>query len=145
MIINERTFDVNASIQRIWKLLLKALLRCLVLERMKPVSVKLVHALLRVKVGFITFPMNLTVEVIDMMPNDSLVTSITVQAPGKLFCLKQKCTFKLTSHENNRTEITCQMLVEKMGIVKKIFLLPEIRKFSQNTFNNLEDLLKQWA
>ena len=143
--IGERKFVVDSSKQRIWGLLLKAVLRCLALERMKPKSASQVVALLRVRIGPIRLPMDVLVDIVDISPPESLVTIIKARGMREIIWLDQRCTFTLTPISEGKTEVSCKMAEEGMSILLRMFLLPTVRNFARDTFHNLEELLRQWA
>lgn len=144
-ILAERKFVISSSQQRIWELLLKSVLRFMPFERMRPLSEKSVRALLRVRIGFISLPLDVEVEVVDASPPESMFTVLKSKGMGGLVWLNQKATFTLTPVTEGETEVACKIISEGMGPLVRVFLLRRVRIFAQNAFNRLEELLKQWA
>jgi hypothetical protein len=142
MQIAENQFIVNNSPKRINDLLLRAILRCMPLERMRPVSAMKVNALLRMGIWFIKVPLDVEVEVTSASP---MVTLIKARGLKGIVWLNQKCTFILKPNGEEKTEVSCLMESEGMGILLRIFFLPAVKSFARNTFNNVEERLKQWS
>jgi len=145
MIIAESNFSIESPRQRIWELLLKSVLRFMPFERIKPLSEKSVRALLKVKMGFISLPMNVMVEIVEATPPESLVTVLEARGMGGIIWLKQRATFKLASAGEAKTEVACKIALEDMGAIVKIFLLRKVKTFARDSFTGLEDRLRKWA
>ena len=145
MIIAEKKFVINSSQQRIWELLLKAVLRFMPFEKMRPLTEKSVRALLKVKMGFISMPMDVEVEVTEASPPEFMITMLRSKAMGGIVWINQKATFTLTPISEDKTEVACQIADDGMGIIVKLFLLWRVKTVSQEAFNGLEERLRQWA
>jgi carbon monoxide dehydrogenase subunit G len=144
----EKTFVIGSSPERIWELLLKAILRCMPLERMKPLSDNNVSALLRVKLGFISIPMGVNVETADVSPSESVVTIVKAKGLCGFVWLNQRFTFILKKVSEEETEITCKVVYEEMSPLLKVswvLLSHFVEAMAKDTFNLLEERLKQWA
>ncbi len=145
MIIAERKFVIDSSQQRIWALLLKSVLRFMPFERMRPLSESSVSALLRVKMGFISLPMAVEVEITDASPPERMVTVLKSKGMGGMVWLRQRATFSLALVGEGKTEVTCKIAEEGMGILVRMFLLPRVKTFARESFNGLEERLRRWA
>jgi len=145
MVIAEKKFIINSSQQRIWELLLKSVLRFMPFERMRPITEKSVRALLRVKMGFISLPMDVEVEIVEASAPELLVTVLNSKGMGGLINLKQRATFKLVPVDENKTEVDCNIVAEEMGIIVRIFLLWRVRTVARDSFQGLEERLNQWV
>jgi carbon monoxide dehydrogenase subunit G len=145
MIIAESSFTIDSSQQRIWELLLKSVLRFMPFERIKPLSEKSVTALLKVRMGFISLPMNVMVEIVEATPPQLMVTVLEARGMGGIIWLKQRATFTLTSADDEKTEVGCKIALEGMGIMVRIFLMRLVKTFARDSFQGLEDRLRKWA
>jgi carbon monoxide dehydrogenase subunit G len=145
MIMAERKFVIGSPRQRIWELLLKAALMCMPLERLVPQSATKIQALLRVKMGFISLPMDVEVEIVNMSPPVSMEIVIKAKGVRGIIWLNQRATFILTPISEGETEIACKLAEEGMATLLRLFLLPTVKSFARDTFNNLEERLKKWA
>jgi len=145
MVIAEKQFIINSSQQRIWELLLKSVLRFMPFERMRPTSEKSVQALLRVKMGFISLPMDVDVEIVKASPPELLVTILNSRGMGGLINLKQKATFKLIPKDEDKTTVDCKIVAEEIGIIVRMFLLWRVRAIAWDSFQGLEERLNKWV
>ena len=145
MIIAERKFIISNSRQRIWELILKAALRFMPFERMKPISERSIQALLRVKIGFINLPLNVEVEIADISPPESLATVLKAKCMGGLVCLNQRSIFTLRPINEVKTEVDCKIVEEGMSVLFRIFLLWWVKRYARDTFNSIEARLREWA
>jgi len=145
MVIAEKAFIISSSQQRIWEILMKAVLRFMPLERMKPQSEKSVRALLRVKMGLISLPLDVEVEIVDASPPTLLVTTLRAKGMGGVIWLNQRSTFTLTSISEGKTEVACKIAEEGMAILLRVFFLKGIKDFAGDAFSKLEERLRQWA
>ena len=145
MMISERKFTIDASQERIWSLIIKAVLRFMPFERMEVLSEKNFRALLRIKVGFISMPMKVNMEIVSIAAPESLVTVIKAKGIRGMIWLDQKSTFKLTKIGENKTEIACELEEEGMSPILRMFLLPMVKSFAKDAFNKFEERLRQWA
>ena len=127
---------------------MKAILRCLPLERITPLSDNNVSALLKVKVLFISVPLYVNVVTSDVNPNESVVTLVKAKGLGGLMWLNQKFKFALKAAGEKETEVSCQVSYEGMSPLLRITWLifsPMIKGIARDTFAKLEQRLKQWA
>jgi hypothetical protein len=114
-------------------------------ERMKPLNESSVSALLRVKMGFMSLPMFVNVEVKETSAPEHMVALINSKGMGGIIQIKQKATFTLTQVDEGNTEITCNIDDDGMGILIRVFLLWRIKTVARDTFNRIEELLTQWV
>ena len=145
MVISERKFTIDASRERIWSLILKAVLRFMPFERMEILSEKNFRALLRIKMGFISLPMKVNIEIADISAPESLVTLIKAKGMRDMVWLNQKSTFKLTKIGEGKTEIACELEEEGMASLLRMLFLPKVRSFAGDAFKSFEERLRQWA
>ena len=144
MVIAERTFLIDSSRERIWSLILKAVLRLMPFERMEVLSEKKFHALLRIKMGFISLPMNATIEIEDIRTPEFLVTVIKAKGMRNMVWLNMKSTFKLAEVGESKTRIVCELEEEGIAPLLRMFFLPMVKSFSGNAFKSFEERLRQW-
>jgi carbon monoxide dehydrogenase subunit G len=145
MLIAERKFIINASRQRIWDLLLRATMRLMPFERCNIRSQTEFDAVLKMKVGPITLPMQVDMQIVDIIPPESLDTMLKAKGMGGIAWINQKSTFKLTEISEGKTEVDAKIFAEGMSALLKSFFLPMIRNFAENSYKLLEERLTQWA
>jgi len=145
MLVGERKFTVDASRQRIWDLLLRATMRLMPFERCNIRSQTEFTALLRIKVGPIKLPMQVQINIVDIVPPESLNTILDSKGMGGLAWIKQKVTFKLSPVAENKTEVDSKTFAEGISPLLKLFFLPMVKGFVADSYKLLEERLKQWA
>ena len=145
MVIAEKNFVINSSQKRIWELLLKSVLRFMPFERIRPKSEKSVQALLKVKMGFITLPMDVEVDIVEASAPEKLVTILNSKGMGGLINLKQKATFQLIPAGEDKTTVDCHIEAEKIGILVRLFLLWRVKSVARDSFQGLEERLNKWV
>ena len=144
----KKIFVIKSARGRMWELLMKAILRCLPMERLTPISDNTVSALLKVKLWFISIPMDVTVVTADIVPDESVVTYVHAKGMGGLMKLTQKFTFILKEKAENETEVSCEVTYSGKSFVLTVlwvFLAPMIKGIAKDTFLKLEDRLTKWA
>jgi len=145
MIIGERKFIIYASRQRIWELLLRATLRLMPFERCNIHSQTEFSALLRTKMAFVSLPMQVEINIVDIVPPESLGTILKAKGMGGIVWINQKSTFTLTPIDEGKTEVDCKIVAEGMASLLRMFFLPKVKSFAGDAFKNLEERLRQWT
>jgi len=145
MIIEERKFIIDASRERIWDLLLRTTLRLMPFERCNIHSQNEFSAILRVKIAFISLPMQVEIKIVDIVPPETLNTILKAKGMGGIVWLDQKSTFKLMPIDEDKTEIDAKIVAEGMSPLIRAFLLPMVKSFARDSLKNLEERLRQWA
>jgi len=143
--IGERKFVIDAPQERIWDLLLRATLRLLPFERCKIQSDTEFSAVLKMKVAFITLPMQVEMKLVDIVPPETMNTLLKAKGMGGIAWINQRSTFKLTSIDEGKTEVEAKIVAEGMAPILRAFFLPMVKSFAGDSFKNLEERLKQWA
>ena len=95
--------------------------------------------------GFITLPVRIKMEIIDMVKLESIVTTLQARGLGGLVWFNQKATFTLTTVDESKTEVASKMEAEGMAFLLKTLLLWKVKGFARETLDGLEVLLKQWT
>lgn len=145
MLIAERTFVIDADRERIWELLLRATLRLMPFERCNIRSQTEFSALLRMKVAFISLPMQVDMNIVDIVPPETLNTTLKAKGMGGIAWINQKSTFVLTPAGEGKTEVHAKIVAEGMAPILKMFFVPMVKSFARDSFKNLEERLRQWA
>jgi len=145
MIIAERKFTINSSRERIWECVIIALMRCIPFEGMQFADERSFSAILRMKMGFITLPVRVKMEIIDIVKLETLVTTLQARGLGGLVRFNQKATFTLTPVDESKTEISVKMEAEGMAPLLKIFLLWKVKSFASESLDSVGVLLKEWT
>lgn len=144
MLIAERKFVIDAPVERIWDLLLRTTLRLMPFEQMNIHSQNSFSGLLRMKMAFISVPMKVEMELLDIVPPLKMNTKLKAKGMGGIAWINQKSTFSLKSVGENKTEVDAKIIAEGMAPVVRI-LLPKVKSFARDAFKNLEERLRQWA
>ena len=141
--IASRNFVVDASQERVWRLVGKVILSSLPgMEEMEILDENNFKAMLKVKVSFLELRMKLRGEIVEMEAPDALGVKLTVEAPGGLFTMIQKVSVDISSIEQGRAAISCKTVAENMGIFFRVLFLKHARRFAQSTFEAIEKRLQ---
>lgn len=143
-VLAERKFIVEASGQRVWKLLGRVIFDSLEMERFHAVDDRNFDARLKVKLAFLTLPMQVKGVMTDITPLKSLTVRLEVEGLGVIH-LEQEVTIAMSPAEGGKTEVVCRASLEKMGALLKPFLLGRMRSFSGKILESLEERLRQLA
>lgn len=144
--IAERNFVVEASRERVWRLMGKVIFNSLPgMEKVEILDDSNFRALLRMKVSLAELSIKLRGEMVDMSPPDSFAVKLALEGPGGLFRMNQKVTLALTSVEKGRTAVACKATAERMGILFRGLLLGQARRFARSTFESIEKRLQDLA
>ena len=145
-VIASRNFVVDASRERVWRLVGKVILSSLRgMEEIEILDENNFRAILKVKISFLELRMRLMGEIVDMVPPESLAVNIFVEAPGGLFKMSQKVTLGMTSVERGKTAVACKAGTERLGILFRWLLIPQARRFAQSVFETIEARLRDLA
>jgi carbon monoxide dehydrogenase subunit G len=145
-VIASRDFVVDASRERVWRLIGKVILGSLPgMEEIEILDENNFRAFLRVKILLLELRMRLKGEIVDMVPPDSLGVNIFVEAPGGLVKMSQKVTLAMTSIDRGKTSVACQAGTERLGILSRWILIPQARRFAQSVFETIETRLRDLA
>ncbi len=145
-VIAQRNFEVEASRDRVWRLIGKVIFSSLPdMENVEILDENNFRALLKIRVSPIKLSIKLKGEIVDMSPPESFAVKLELKGLRGLFRLNQKVTIAMTSVESLRTAITCMANVERMGILFKIMFLGQARRFALSTFDDIEKRLKELA
>ena len=145
MIIAEAKFIVNTSRERIWQLLLKAMMNCVSFERMQLIDARNFQGQLTMKMGFISLPMDVKLELADLSPLEFLVTLLKAKSLLGIIWLNQRATFTLLAVDKGKTEVSCQVAEEGMATLLRMFFLWKVKSFASLVLKGVEDRLRQWA
>ena len=145
MIIAEKKFIINSSRERIWECIIRALMRCIPFEGIQFADERSFAALLKIKIGFITLPMQAKMDIVDIVEPETLVTTLNMRGMQGLVWLNQKSTFSLTAIDENKTEVAGKLAAEGIAPLLRLFLLWKVKSFARESLDNVADLLVQWA
>ena len=144
--IASRDFVVNASRERVWRLIGKVILSSLPgMEQMEILDENNFDAMLRAKVLFLELRMKLKGEIVDMAPPDSLGVNIGIEGLGGYFKMEQRVTLTMTSVEGGRSAVACKAVARNMGGLFRVLFLGQARRFAQSTFGMIEKRLQELA
>ncbi len=145
MIVADKNFILDSPRERVWQLLLRVVMRCMPFESMELVDEKNFVARLKIGIGFIAVPMRVQIGITDIFEPESLVTILKARGMGGMVWLNQKATFTLTSLSESKTQVTCNLVAQGMARLLRVFFLWKVKSFVQDSLDNIEALLRQWA
>ena len=144
-LIAQREFTIDASQQRVWELLPRAIYQGLPLEKIDIVNERNFNAELRWNLIFIGLKFHLKGEFIEIIP-PSFFGCILFVKKG-IFQLGLKVTFELRSVNQKRTQIICEAMERKKrrgALLKWAMRIPEER-LCGNAFQLIRARLEQIA
>jgi len=142
-LIAERKFVIEASQERLWQLIGGVIFDSLPsLERMEITDENNWRALLRVKLGFIVLNVNLTGQMIGVIPPERLGVRLSIRGKGGIIRLNQRVNIVFTPIDETKTEVACNAVAEGVGTFFKLFLLGQARGFAGSIFDKMEERLK---
>jgi carbon monoxide dehydrogenase subunit G len=144
--IAEKNFAVEASQERVWRLIGKVIFSSLPgLENVEILDENSFRAILRMKVLGVRWGMKLKGEMVDVSPPESFSVKLFVESPGGLFAMEQKVDLAMTAVDKTKTEVACKATADSMGILFRALLLGQARRFARSTFEAVEKRLKELA
>ena len=145
-ILAEREFIVNATPDRVWRLIGKVIFSVLPgMESMEILDENNFRSLLRVKMMGIDWALKLRGEMVDISPPESFSVRLLLEGLGGLVQADQKVSLAMTLAENGKTSVACRATMEDMGFLQRIFLTGQARGFARETFEAIEKRLKELA
>jgi carbon monoxide dehydrogenase subunit G len=144
--IGAKNFVVEASRERVWRLIGKVIFSSLPgMEQVEILDDTSFRALLGVKVLLLEMTMRLKGEMVDMAPPASFGVNITIEGLGGLFRMKQKVTIEMTSIEKGKTAVACRARAEDMGVLLRWLSVGQARRFAHSVFASIEKRLQDLA
>lgn len=143
-ILTNRKFLIEAPAQRIWKLLGRVIFDSLELEGFHAQDNRNFDALLRVKLAFFTLPMQVEGVMTDITPLKSLTVRLEVKGL-RVIHLNQEVTIALSPANGGKTEVFCQVSLEKITPLFRPVLLGKVRSFGGHILESLEEQLRRLA
>ena len=145
-VLAEREFIVNATPDRVWRLIGKVIFSVLPgMESMEILDENNFRALLRVKMMGFEWVLKLKGEMVDISPPESFSVRLLLEGLGGLVKADQKVAFAMTPMENGKTSVACRATAEDMGFLQRAFLTGQARGFARETFAAIEKRLKELA
>ena len=142
----EREFVVNATPDRVWRLIGKVIFSVLPgMESMEILDENNFRALLRVKMMGFEWVLKLKGEMVDISPPESFSVRLLLEGLGGLVKADQKVALAMTPAEKGKTSVACRATMENMGFSQRVFLTGQARVFARETFEAIEKRLKELA
>ena len=142
--IVQRQFVIEASQQRVWDLLGRTIYRCLPLEKMNIVNETTAYAVLRWRLGFISLPLNLKLELVDISPPSLLGSKIWVKKRA-IQLASLKVEFTLRPIDKDKTEVICTGMEEDRGTIAGWLVRGQQRSFAEDMFDSIKARLEQFC
>ena len=120
-------------------------MRCIPFEGMQFADERSFSAILRMRMGFLTLPVRIKMEIIDIVKLESIATTLQARGLGGLVWFNQKATFTLTTVDESKTEVASKMEAEGMATFLRIFLLWKVKSFARDSLDSVGVLLKKWT
>lgn len=137
---------IEASRDRVWRLIGKVIFSSLSnMENVEILDENNFRAILRMKVLGLPVNMKLKGEMVDISPPDSFSVKLLIKGLGGWFQADQKVTFAMTPVEQGKTALACKATVENIGLLPRLLLLGEARRFARSTFEAIEKRLQELA
>jgi len=142
----EREFIVNATPDRVWRLIGKVIFSVLPgMESMEILDENNFRALLRVKMMGSEWVLKLKGEMVDISPPESFSVRLLLEGLGGVVKADQKVAFAMAPVEGGKTSVVCRATAEDMGLLQRAFLSGQARGFASETFAAIEKRLKELA
>ena len=146
MNLAEREFIVNATPDRVWRLIGKVIFSVLPgMESMEILDENNFRALLRVKMMGSEWVLKLKGEMVDISPPESFSVRLLLEGLGGLVKADQRVAFAMTPAEGGKTSVACRATAQGMGFFQRRFLSVQARNFARQTFEAIEKRLKELA
>jgi carbon monoxide dehydrogenase subunit G len=147
LILAQSKFVIKAPLDRVWSLMGRVITSTMPgLERMKLIDESNFRAVMKVKVAFITIPMQLLGH-ISGGGYDTGILIVSLKAKGMkgLVKLNQRVKFTITVLNDNEIEVGCQSIAEGLGFLSRLLLLGMVKKMGKDILVRIEKRLKQIA
>ncbi len=145
-VLAEREFIVNATPDRVWRLIGKVIFSVLPgMESMEILDENNFRALLRVKMMGSEWVLKLKGEMVDNSPPESFSVRLLLEGLGGLVKADQRVALFMTPVENGKTSVACRAAAEGMGFWQRALLSGQARSFARQTFEAIEKRLKELA
>lgn len=140
----QRQFVIEAPQQRVWNLLGRTIYRCLPLEKINIVNETTAYAVLRWRFGFVSLPLDLKLELVDISPPSSLGSKIWVKKLA-IQLVALKVTFTLRPVNKGKTEVVCTAMEEGRGTLLGRLMEGQQQSFTEGMFDSLKARLEQFC
>ncbi len=145
-ILAEREFIVNATAERVWRLIGKVIFSVLPgMESMEILDENNFRSLLRVKIMGFEWVLKLRGEMVDISPPETFSVRLLLEGLAGLIKADQKVTLAMTPAGNGKTSVACLAIMEDKGFLQRVFLAGQARGFARETFEAIEKRLKELA
>ncbi len=146
MLLDERNFEVQASQERVWRLIGKVIFSSLPgLERMEILDESNFRGVLRIQILGVQITLKLKGRMLDMQPPDSFSVQLLLEGPAGMFKADQRVAFTMTPVEAERTGVACEAVIDEIGFLAGLLVKGQARSFARSTFEAIEKRLKELA
>lgn len=142
ILVGAKKFSIPALPERIWRLLGKVIFSSLPeMENIEILDENNFRAILKTKLLGAELILKMKGEVIDIIPPQSLAVKLSLSGPGIFSEIDQRVDFTIWAEGQEKTRVECKAVVEKIGRLSRVFLIGQIKKFAQATFEAIEKRL----
>ncbi len=146
ILLDERNFEVQASRERVWRLIGKVIFSSLPgLERMEILDESNFQGVLKTRILGVQIILKLEGRMLDVQPPDSFSVQLLLEGPAGMFKADQRVTFTMTPVEVERTRVACKALIDEIGFLAGLLVKGQARSFARSTFEAIERRLKELA
>ncbi|MFC1987530.1 SRPBCC domain-containing protein [Chloroflexota bacterium] len=138
----QKQFVIEASHERVWDLVANVILQCLPLEKIDIISESAFNAVLRWKLGFVSLPMNLKGELVDISPPTSLTCMLRVEVAIMRLAVKVRIVLAPVS-QGKKTEVVCTAQDAGTIAILRWVMGRQQQRFAGNTFDSIKKRLEQ--
>ena len=145
-VLDERSFEVMTSQERVWRLIGKVIFSNLPgLERIEILDENNFRGVLRTRLWGLQVTLKLKGEMFDVEPPDSFSVKLLLEGPAGMFKTAQKVVFTMTPIEKEKTGVVCKGVIEEIGFLPSLLFKGQARSFAGSTFEAIEKRLKELA
>ena len=139
--IAQKQFVVEASHRRVWDLLATVVYQLLPLEKVDIVNADSFHAVMKMGIGFIKFPLDVQGKIVDTARPSSYGCAMLVKrGPIKVGV---KVVITLRAVDESKTEVFCIAMEEGKRTIMGWVLREPQRKFALNMFDSIAARLQR--
>jgi len=141
----ESTFVIEASRERVWECLTKALFRSIPLEQMNFLNERSLIAVLRVRMSRFELPLRVNIEISEISEPEILAATIKATGVKGIIGFNQTVRFTLADTNEGGTKVSARLEAEQMSLPVKTFLLWKVKGFANDSLSSVERLLREWT
>jgi len=144
MVIADKTFTVSTSREKVWDYLTKALLRSIPFEQIQFSDERGFSALLGLKMAFLTLPVNVRLEITDMVEPETFAARIKLRGMAGIVQVDKSARFEVKYLDDEKTEVRVKLEAMRMSLPLRTVFLWKVKSFARDSLDSVECLLREW-